>query len=116
MHKKDIKAQIRKQLKTEFPKWHRLTRNEKKGIAKKVLNEVVDSYDYPKEIETPIPELLGLSGQQPTKGILTIEQMAKIVEAHQEEALFKPYEKPSTHPAIRDVVAFFHVICFGLRS
>lgn len=89
MHKKNIKAQVRKQLKTEFPNWRCLTRKEKKRIAQKVLNEVVDSYDYPKEIETPVPELLGLSGQQPTKGILTIEQMANFVEAHQEESLFK---------------------------
>lgn len=103
MHKKDIKAQVRKQLKTEFPNWHRLTRNEKKGIAQKVLNEVVDCYDFSKEVETPVPELLGLSGQQLTKGILSIEQMEKFVEAHKEEALFKPYEKPSTHPAIKDL-------------
>jgi hypothetical protein len=47
MHKKDIKAQVRKQLKTKFPNWHRLTRKEKRKITQKVLNEVVDSYDYP---------------------------------------------------------------------
>ena len=63
MHKKDIKAQVRKQLKTKFPNWHRLTRKEKRKITQKVLNEVVDSYDYPKEIETPVPELIGLSDQ-----------------------------------------------------
>ena len=29
MHKKDIKAQFRKQLKTEFPNWHSLTKKKK---------------------------------------------------------------------------------------
>ena len=32
MHKKDIKAQVRKQLKTNFPNWHHLT---KKGNCSK---------------------------------------------------------------------------------
>jgi hypothetical protein len=103
MHKKDIKAQVRKQLKTNYPNWHRLTRKEKREIAQKVLNEVVDSYDYPKAIETPVSELIGLSGQQPTKGILTIEQMAEYVEAQQTDPLFKLHEKHSTHPAIKDL-------------
>ena len=37
MHKKDIKAQVRKQLKTNFPNWHRLTKKEKKGDCSKSL-------------------------------------------------------------------------------
>ena len=67
MHMKDIKAQVRKQLKTTFPNWHRLTKKEKKTISQKVLEEAVNTYDYPKEVETPVPELIGLSDQQPTK-------------------------------------------------
>ena len=103
MHKKDIKAQVRKQLKTKFFNWHRLTRKEKREIAQKVLNAVAESYDYPKEIETPVPELIGLSDQQLTKGIFTIEQMAEFVEAHQADPLFKLHGKHRTHPAIKDL-------------
>jgi hypothetical protein len=103
MHKKDIKAQVRKQLKTAFPNWHWLTRKEKKEIAQKVLNEVVANYEYPKDIETPVPELIGISGQQPTKGILTIKQMAEFVEAHQAPHLIRLYGKHKTHPAIKDL-------------
>lgn len=103
MHKKDIKAQVRKQLKTKFPNWHRLTKKEKKNIAQKVLNEVVDSYDYPETIETPVPELIGLYDQQPTKGILTIEQMAEFTKAHQTDVLIRLYGKHMTHPAIKDI-------------
>lgn len=103
MHHKDIKAEIRKQLKTQFPNWKHLTKKEKKKIAKKVLNEVVSDYDFAKEVKTPISELIGLSGQQLTKGIMTIEQMGKFVEAHQSGVLLKLYGKQYPHPAIKDV-------------
>ena len=103
MHNKDIKAQVRKQLKTTFPNWHRLTKKEKKAIAQKVLEEFVNTYDYPKEIETPVPELIGLSNQQLTKGILTIEQMAEFVAVNQADPLFKLHGKHRTHPAIKDL-------------
>ena len=67
------------------------------------MNEVVDSYDYPKEIETSVPELIGLSDQQPTEGILTIDQMAEFVEAYQSGVLFKLHGHHNAHPAIKDV-------------
>ncbi len=73
MHKKVIKFQVRKQLK-------------KKGIAQKILGEVVSDYNYPKE---RVPsDLLGISDQQPTKGILTIDEMAAFVESEQKGSLF----------------------------
>ena len=103
MQKKDIKAKVRKQLKTKFPNWQSLTKKEKKAIAQKVLNEIVNTYDYSQEIETPMPELIGLSEQQPTKGIMTIEQMAKFVEAHQTEFFLRLYGKDNVHPAIKDM-------------
>ena len=103
MHRKDIKAQIRKQLKTEFPNWQRFNRKEKKQIARKVLAEVVDSYAFPKQIATPVTELIGLSDQQPTKGIMTIEQMAGFVETHESDRLLKLYGKHGSHPAIKDI-------------
>ena len=41
MHHKAIKAEIRKQLKTQYPNWQSQTKKEKKAIAQKVSNEVV---------------------------------------------------------------------------
>lgn len=102
MHFKDIKTQIRKQLKTRYPNWKNLNKKEKKQISKKVMDEVVASYDFPKKVTTPVSELVGLSGQQPTRGIMTIEQMAGFVEACQFGVLFKLYGKQSPHPAIKD--------------
>ena len=49
MHHKAIKAQIRKQLKTRYSNWDRLSRKEKKSIAKKVLEEVVKDHDFKQE-------------------------------------------------------------------
>jgi len=102
MHHKDIKTQIRKQLKTQYPHWQSLTKKAKKQIAGKVMAEVVASYDFAKEVKTPVSELVGLPGQQPTKGIMTIEQMAEFVKAHQSGVLFKLYRKHRHHPAIKD--------------
>ena len=60
MHYKDIKAQIRKQLKTNYPNWKRLNQKEKKTIAKMVLDEVVRNYDFSQQVKTPLAELLGV--------------------------------------------------------
>ncbi|BBO86450.1 hypothetical protein DSCO28_70160 [Desulfosarcina ovata subsp. sediminis] len=103
MHHKDIKAQIRKQLKTQFPNWHRLTRKEKKEIARQVLEQVIENYDSSKEIATPVPDLIGLSDQQPTEGIMTVDQMAEFVAGHQSNPLLRLYGKHSPHPAIKDI-------------
>ena len=102
MHHKDIKTQIRKQLKTHYPNWRSLNRKAKKQIARKVMAEVVAGYDFPKEIKTPLAELVGLSGQQLTKGIMTIDQMTEFVETHQSGVLLKLYGKDRLHPAIKD--------------
>ena len=58
MHHKNIKAIIRKQLKTNYRGWKNLTKREKKQIAKQVLDEVVLNYDFSKGIETAEAELL----------------------------------------------------------
>ena len=52
MHHKDIKAIIRKQLKTNYRDWEWLKKREQKEIAKEVLDEVVTGYDFKKEVET----------------------------------------------------------------
>jgi hypothetical protein len=52
MHFKNIKAIIRKQLKTNYRDWKRLKKREKREIAQKVLDEVLAEYDFKKEVET----------------------------------------------------------------
>ena len=102
MHHKDIKAQIRKQLKKQYPNWKSLNKKAKKQIARKVMAEVVASYDFHQEVQSPVSELIGLSAQQPTKRIMTIQQMAEFIELNKSYVLFRPCKKQGNHPAIKD--------------
>ena len=76
MFAKDIKAEVRKQLKKHYPNWNRLNRKKKKKISKAVLEEVVNSYDLEKPIDTPLCELLGIEDQVPSSEVMSLEEMA----------------------------------------
>ena len=97
MHHKDIKAQIRKQLKTNYPNWKRLRRKEKKAIAKMVLDEVIKEYDCSQPVNTPLAELLGIEEQLPTAGIMDLAEMERFIEAHESSVFFKLNRK-RRHP------------------
>ncbi|QTA83534.1 Uncharacterized protein dnl_59460 [Desulfonema limicola] len=84
-------------MKKEYPNWHSLTKKEKKTIAKKVLDEVIQSYDFKQEIEFTVPELLGIANQLPTAGIMTLEEMGQFIEAHTSGQFFKLNSSPK-HP------------------
>ena len=97
MHHKNIKAIIRKQLKTNYRDWKRLKKREKREIAKKVLDEVVTDYDFSKEIETDKLDLLGIKQQELTSGMMNLEEMARFVEDNENDVLFK-LNKIKRHP------------------
>ena len=97
MHHKAIKAQIRKQLKSQHPNWKALTKKEKIAISKKVLDEVAENYDFKQEVTTPLDILLGIDAQQPTAGVMDLDEMGRFIEAHQNSVLFKLNRSPR-HP------------------
>jgi len=97
MHLKNIKAIIKKQLKTYYRNWKRLSKKEKKTIAKMVLDEVVENYDFSEEIKTPKHELLGIEGQLLTPGIMDLDGMARFIDSHENDVVFKLNSK-SRHP------------------
>ena len=97
MHHKAIKAEIRKQLKIQYPHWQCLTKKEKKGIAKKVLNEVVNNYDFKQEVTTPLEVLLGIESQLPTASIMNLDEMQRFIEGCNDSILFKLNRK-RRHP------------------
>lgn len=101
MHRKNIKNLVRKQLKTQFPYWKRLTKKEKENIAQKTLDAVVESYDFGQKIESSMNELLGIQKQVPNAGIFTLEKMKHFVENFHRDRLFKIVRKQS--PAIKDM-------------
>lgn len=80
MHHKNIKLIVRTQLKTQFPNWKHLPKKTKKELARKVLAEVVAEYDFKQEIEAPIDQLLAIETQLPSKGIIKLDEMARLVE------------------------------------
>ena len=60
MHHKQLKALVRKQLKHEYPGWKRLSRKQKKALAKQVVHAVVETYDFQQDICRPAEEWLGV--------------------------------------------------------
>jgi len=62
-----------------------------------VLDEVKKDYDFSQEIETPLPELLGIENQLPTAGIMDLEEMGRFIESHKSGISFKLRSK-KRHP------------------
>jgi len=102
MHHKDIKLIIRKQLKKKYPNWKRLTRKEKKGIAKKVLAEVVTLYNFDQPVEAPVEELLGIEEQVPVSGMMDLEEMARYIDRFNRSRLIKISSHPRHPTYIQD--------------
>jgi len=99
---KDIKNTVRKQLKKEYPNWKRLSKKEKKAIAKKVVSEVVRDYDYDLPVRTPFPELSGIENQVGIENkIMNQEEMEKFISDSDNGCLFRFADK-NGHPAIKD--------------
>lgn len=80
MHQKNIKLIVRKQLKNQFPNWKRLPKKTKKDIAQKVLAEVTSGYDLKQVVDVPIEELLAIETQSSAKGIIKLDEMARLVD------------------------------------
>ena len=53
MQAKDIKRLVIKQLKTKFPYRRRLTKKQKKALAKEALDEVMASYQPGQALQVP---------------------------------------------------------------
>ena len=102
MYHKDIKAIIRKQLKTNYRDWKRLKKREKKEIAQKVLDKVLADYDFKKEVETDKLELLGIEQQKFTSGMMDLNEMARFLESHEDDVLFKLNQKRRNSSNLKD--------------
>ena len=103
MHKKNIKLNIKKQLKNKFPNWKRLTKKHKKDLIQKVMAEVVNDYDYSQTLDIPIEELIGVEGQKPSEGIRNLSEMADYIETFHSDILFNFDQKKKPYPEITDL-------------
>nr|WP_319396189.1 transposase [uncultured Desulfobacter sp.] len=102
MHKKNIKLNIKKQLKNKFPNWKRLTKNRKKELIQEVMAEVVNDYDYSQTLDIPTEELIGVEGQSPSEGIRNLSEMADYIETFHSNNLFNFDQRKKPYPEIID--------------
>jgi hypothetical protein len=107
MHHKNIKAIIRKQLKTNYRDWKRLKKREKREIAQKVLDEVLADYDFKTEVETEKLDLLGIEQQKLTSGMMDLNRMAQFIESHENDVLFRFNRKRRNPSCLRDKELIF---------
>lgn len=78
MREKDIKRLVIKQLKKNFPNWRRLSKKEKKNLAKEVLKEVVESYESNELCGVALNELTNTP--VPPPGIIPLSEMESFIE------------------------------------
>jgi len=88
MHKKDIKRLIKNQLKSAHPDWHKLPRKAKKELISQITTEIMNDYDFEKELNIPIEELIGIEEQAPSSEIKTIKEMGEYIDNFHDGNLF----------------------------
>ena len=88
MKRKDIKRQIRKQLKYKHPHWKNMRKSAKKKLLREIADEVMNNYDCSQLMNVPLEELIGIESQVPTAGIRTLKEMAKYIENFHNDNLF----------------------------
>lgn len=74
MQEKDIKRLVIKQLKKDFPNWRRLSRKEKKRLARQVLDEVMKDYKSDGLSSVALNELTN-TPLPPPVGIIPLSEM-----------------------------------------
>ena len=68
MHSKGIKRLAYKQIK-QYPFFKRLDRKEKKRVAKQILEDVINEYDFSNTVTTPLHQLTGTPDIDNTHGM-----------------------------------------------
>jgi len=96
MFEKNIKKQVNKQLKKNFPNWKKLQKKEKKKIASEALEVAVADYDFSQPTQTNDKSLFGVEEQAPAKGMMTIKEMAQYIKDHNSYKVGYPLDA-STH-------------------
>jgi hypothetical protein len=88
MHRKNIRRIVAKELKGNFPNWRSLNRKKKKEVAREIVEQVVNGYDFGEELGIPVEELTGIEGQVPTAGVMDLDEMVKFIDSIQRSNLF----------------------------
>jgi len=78
---KDIKRMVVNQIKNEYPGFNHLPKPVKKKIIEEFFTQIYSEYDFSKEPEAPLPELLNITPLP--DDIITIEQMRWLMKGKQ---------------------------------
>jgi hypothetical protein len=95
MREKDIKRLVHKQLKKNFPNWRRLSRKEKKSLAREVLEEVVAGYGSNEPSGVALNELTGTP--VPPPGVIPLSEMEGFIEDTNRSLLNFPVKRWQRH-------------------
>ena len=107
MHRKNIRQLVTKQLKYNHPHWKKMTKKSKKELAKQVMDEVVNNYDYSQILDLPIEQLTGTENQTPSGGIRTLAEIAEYIENFYHDNLFNFDKIKKPYPEIVDQELIF---------
>ncbi len=90
---KDIKRQVRKQLKKVYPHFNRLPKKLKKKVLEDICTEVFAGYDNTKQVTAPFHELFNIC--ELPEAIIPIAQMQKQIKQRKHNWLFQhlPYRR-----------------------
>jgi len=86
LHLKMIKNKINRQIRKFHPDWKSMTKKEKKTVSKQIGTEVVENYDFNKEISDPVEELLAIEDQSFSDHVITLDEMKQMVREYRENA------------------------------
>ena len=107
MHLKKIRLEVKKQLKKNYPDWHKISKKEKRKIANDVLNEFVDNYNFNEPCENHINELLGIENQVIDNKIFSLTEMKKIVSENKSDTVLSFIDHNRRKPFLaNDELAF----------
>jgi len=102
MKAKDIKRLVRKELKSKFPNWQRLTKKEKKFLYNKTVTEVMDIYEEGQFKNVPVHELTNMPDVPP--GIIALQDMGKFIDSHNYKLIHitkQSYQRYLNDPELR---------------
>ena len=111
---KDIKRMVVNQIKNEYPGFNHLPKPVKKKIIEEFFTQIYTEYDFSKEPEAPLPELLNITPLP--DDIITIEQMRRLMRGKQMNILhLSPCQ---TKQAIKDeeLQKIYELVNWGLLN
>ncbi len=96
MHEKEIRRLAYKQLKA-IPAFRRLKRKEKKNISQKILDDILEVYNFKDPVTSKLNELTATTNIEAMRGLMTLSDMQSLIEYTQRKIIKMPSAMRSKH-------------------